>query len=81
MSFTVIVLLALAALVVVAVWWWVRARADEPSRGEPEGERFETTMGALRDLREALGPSERAAQDAARAGRKPGSGAPPRDRP
>ena len=80
MSFTVIVLLALGALAVVAVWWWVHSRAEEESRSEPEGERFETTMGALRDLREALGPSERAAQDAARAGRKPGPGG-PRDRP
>jgi hypothetical protein len=39
----------------------VRSRAAA-QRPEAEAERFQTTMGALRDLREALGPSERAAR-------------------
>jgi len=61
MSLTILLLLAALAVAVVAISWWVRSRAAA-QRPEAEAERFQTTMGALRDLREALGPSERAAR-------------------
>jgi hypothetical protein len=65
MSPTVILVLALFGLTVVAIAAWIRSRAlrrHRSERSEAEPERFETTMGELRDLREALRPTERAAQ-------------------
>ena len=59
------ILLVLFGLTVIAIWAWIRSRAirrRRSERSEVEPERFETTMGELRDLREALRPAERAAQ-------------------
>jgi len=61
MSLTILFFLACVAIAAVAISWWVRSRAAA-ARPDADAERFQTTMGALRDLREALGPSERAAR-------------------
>lgn len=56
----------LLVLALIALAWWVFIRPQK-AREESEGgqrlsaERFDTTMGELRDLREALRPAERAA--------------------
>jgi hypothetical protein len=57
--------LALFGLLVVTIAMSIRLRAlrrHRSERSEVEPARFETTMGELRDLREALRPTERAAQ-------------------
>lgn len=59
--FSLLLVLALAALA-----WWVFSRPQRPreeaeARQHLSAERFDTTMGELRDLREALRPAERAA--------------------
>jgi hypothetical protein len=46
-------------------------RAEVPdAERRHSAERFDTTMGELRDLREALGPAERAAASGRRPGRR-----------
>ena len=63
MNPSVLVLALLSALAVLAVSWWIRSR--NRALREPEGEatlrfsaaRFDTTMGELRDMREALRPA------------------------
>jgi hypothetical protein len=55
-------LLLLLALVAVSVWVWRRTRASASSSStEHRGEKpkFETTMGDLRDLRQALRPLQK----------------------
>ena len=56
----------LLVLALVALAWWLSARPQRPLQKSEAGqrlsaERFDTTMGELRDLREALRPAERAA--------------------
>jgi hypothetical protein len=59
---TDIALTFVALLALLAVSWWLRARSR--AMRDPEGEakrrlsaeRFDTTMGELRDMREALRP-------------------------
>jgi hypothetical protein len=56
------ILSGMAVVAVVALSWWIllrlRSRRGEAAdaSGDKGPRRFETTMGELRDLREALGP-------------------------
>jgi Na+-transporting methylmalonyl-CoA/oxaloacetate decarboxylase gamma subunit len=57
----------LLVVALLALAWWIRAWLPNPREPETEAqrrfaaERFDTTMGELRDLREALRPVARAA--------------------
>ena len=68
-AFSILLVLALGALA-----WWVfvrlqRSRPESEARQRLSAERFDTTMGELRDLREALRPAERAAANKGRSER------------
>jgi len=62
----------LLAVALLALAWWIRARLRRLREPETEArrqfaaERFDTTMGELRDLREALRPLARAAVNESR---------------
>ena len=63
-ALTVILVLVLLAF---ARWIWLRSRSrrnETATTGRDKGpRRFDTTMGELRDLREALGPGNSAPPD------------------
>ena len=63
---TDLALAAGAVLALLALSWWLRGRARGPRDSESDaakrrfsGERFDTTLGELRDMREALRPVQR----------------------
>ncbi|MFL6663701.1 MAG: hypothetical protein ACJ8G7_16135 [Rhizobacter sp.] len=62
MNPTDIALACVAVLALLAISWWLRARSramrdpDGEAKRRLSAERFDTTMGELRDLREALRP-------------------------
>jgi hypothetical protein len=51
------VILLVLALVAFAEWMYVRSRSSQrESERRPSAERFDTTLGEFRDMREALRP-------------------------